>query len=96
MVSHIREVESALGDPVRRPLDVELANRAAMRRSLVAAGDIPPGTVLETRHFTLKRPGTGLGAEYISLFVGRKTQRPVRKDQLITLDILLPNTAEHE
>jgi N,N'-diacetyllegionaminate synthase len=93
MAAGIRAVESALGEPVKYPLQVEIDNRKTMRRSLVAAEDLPAGTVLQTIHFALKRPGVGLGAEFIPLFIGRLTLQPVQKDQMITLDILLPPAA---
>jgi len=88
MVADIRRVESALGSGVKHPLPVELANRKAMRRSLVAAADIPAGTVLTHEHLTLKRPGTGLGAELLPYLLGRPVKRVVPRDSLITFDML--------
>lgn len=88
MVTDIRRVEQALGSEVKRPLPVELANRKAMRRSLVAGADLPAGTVLAREHVTLKRPGTGLGAELLPYLLGRTVKRMVPKDSLITLDML--------
>lgn len=88
MVTDIRRVELALGSEVKRPLPVELANRKAMRRSLVAGADLPAGTVLAREHVTLKRPGTGLGAELLPYLLGRTVKRMVPRDSLITLDML--------
>ncbi|TAJ10910.1 MAG: N-acetylneuraminate synthase [Nitrospirae bacterium] len=88
MVTDIRRVEQALGSEVKRPLPVELANRKAMRRSLVADADLPAGTVLAREHVTLKRPGTGLGAELLPYLLGRTVKRMVPRDSLITLDML--------
>lgn len=72
MVNDIRTVERALGSPVKLPLPVELENRKTMRRSLVASVDLLPGAVLRHEHFALKRPGGGLGAEFIDLLIGQK------------------------
>lgn len=88
MVTDIRRVERALGSEVKRPLPAELENRKAMRRSLVATADIPVGTVLMREHLTLKRPGTGLGAELLPYLLGRPVKRMVPRDSLITLDML--------
>ena len=89
MVAGIRTVEAALGSPIKYELEVEVANRSTMRRSLVAAEDISVGTILEDRHIVLKRPGTGVGSEFILFFLGRKTMYPLKKDQMISLDTLL-------
>ena len=88
MVADIRRVEKALGSDVKRPLPVELENRKAMRRSLVAAIDIPARAVLAREHLTMKRPGTGLGADLLPYLLGRTVRRMVRRDSLITLDML--------
>lgn len=89
MVAGIRTVEAALGNPIKHELEVEAVNRSTMRRSLVAAEDISVGTIIEDRHIVLKRPGTGVGSEFIPLFLGRKTMCPLKKDQMISLDALL-------
>lgn len=87
MVADIRSVERALGSGVKRPLPIELENRKTMRRSLVAAIDIQSGTVLTQEHLTMKRPGTGLGAEWIPRLVGRMVRCSVRRDSLMSLDM---------
>jgi N-acetylneuraminate synthase len=91
MVQAIRTVESALGSPVKKPLPVENDNRRIMRRSLVASGDIPAYTILKPHHFALKRPGTGLGAEYIRQLSGLKTRKAIIKDEMITFKALYPS-----
>lgn len=96
MVKGIRTAESALGSPIKEELEVEAANRSVMRRSLVAAVELPTGTVLERHHIALKRPGTGLGAECISLFLGRQTMRPLKKDEMINLDVLFPQSGPNK
>jgi N,N'-diacetyllegionaminate synthase len=90
MVAAIRSAEAALGSPVKRPNAIEVSNRERMRRSIVAVTDIPAGTVLDQSHLALKRPGTGLGAESLGLFIGRRTTRAVQRDELLSLDVLLP------
>lgn len=88
MVTDIRRVEKAMGSGIKRPLPVELENRKAMRRSLVAATEIPAGAILTREHLTLKRPGTGLGAEFIPLLIGRRARCLVPRDTVIALDMV--------
>lgn len=89
MVRGIRRVERALGSFQKRPLPVELENRKAMRRSLVAAVAIPAGSVIREDMLTLKRPGTGLGAEAIDWFVGRKARVQIEPDTILARDMVV-------
>jgi len=89
MVAEIRSVERAVGSQVKHTLPVEVENRKAMRRSLVAATDIEPGTVLTREHLTMKRPGTGLGAEWIPRLVGRTVRCLIRRNSLVSLDMFM-------
>ena len=83
MVRAIRNIELALGDGVKRPTRAELANRAAARRSLVAACDIAAGARYTERNVTVKRPGTGVSPMRWDEYLGRVATRPYQKDDLI-------------
>ena len=56
----IRDVESALGDGVKRPVPSELPVRDVARKSLVAARDLPAGAVLGRDDLDV--PPAGYGA----------------------------------
>ena len=86
MVKGIRTVESALGSSVKKPLPVEIQNRLTMRRSLVAAVDLKAGIVLKREHLLLKRPGDGLGSEFIQFLVGRRLRKFIPQGCKLTLD----------
>ena len=60
MVSGIREVTAALGDPVKRPQPSELPNRALARKSLVAIAPVRAGERFTPQTLGVMRPGTGL------------------------------------
>jgi N,N'-diacetyllegionaminate synthase len=60
MVAAIRNIETALGDGVKRPTSAELKNRAVVRKSIVAADDIKPGERFTEKNLAAKRPATGL------------------------------------
>jgi N-acetylneuraminate synthase len=59
MIHAIREVESALGDGVKRPTNSEVKNKLVARKSLVAACDIYKGEMFTQDNISIKRPGTG-------------------------------------
>ncbi len=83
MVQAIRQVEAALGDFRKCPAPSELKNRAVARKSLVAACDIPQGTVFTEQNVGMKRPGTGISPVAYWEIMGKKAQRDFKQDELI-------------
>jgi N-acetylneuraminate synthase len=88
MIETIRIVEAALGSNEVRVLDCEEPARQYARRSVVAAVDMPAGTVIEPQHLIMKRPGTGVSPTQTAQMLGRKTIRAIEADQLVTWDDL--------
>lgn len=83
LVSGIREVESALGtesDDVRQLSQGELINRENLAKSLVAARDLPAGTVLREDDIAVRSPGQGLSPLKLQSLVGRSLHRTMRAD----------------
>ena len=93
LVEGIREVEAMLASPVDKS-DAEPFRlmKSIFEKSLVAADDIPAGTVLTRELIVAKRPGNGLPTSELGAIVGRRTARPVQKDALITVDDLTEST----
>jgi N,N'-diacetyllegionaminate synthase len=85
MVQAIRNVDIAIGSPVKHVTDSECGNRAVARKSIVAAMDITKGTVLTEQNLTVKRPGTGLSPMLWETVIGTKAVRDFRTDELIVL-----------
>jgi len=88
LVEGIREVESARGDGVKRPLPEEAATAAAARKSIVAATDIAAGTPIEREMLTVMRPGTGLPPGRLDWVVGRKAKTAIPSGSVITEDMV--------
>jgi sialic acid synthase SpsE len=88
LVAAIREVESALGDGVKRPAASELPVRDVARKSLVAARDLPDGAVLTREDLDVLRPGTGLSPAALPAVLGRRTRRAIPHHTPITEDML--------
>jgi sialic acid synthase SpsE len=86
LVAHIRDVEAALGDGIKRgPSDEEAAEMyAKARRSVVAACRIPAGTRITREMLTVKRPGHGIKPKYIDTLVGRSATVDIDEDEVIT------------
>ena len=82
-IADIRLVESALGDGVKRAMPSELSTRAVARKSLVAARDLPAGSVLSAADLAIKRPGDGIPPRQLPALVGRRLLRAVAADQAL-------------
>jgi N-acetylneuraminate synthase len=83
MIAAIRNVEQALGSPLKRPVAEELPNIAVARRSMVAARKIDAGAVFTRDMLTWKRPGTGLSPMMHWDLLGRRATRSYDVDDLI-------------
>jgi N,N'-diacetyllegionaminate synthase len=83
LVKAVREVESALGDGVKRPAASEQANAAVVRRSLHASRPLPAGHVLRAEDLVVLRPGTGLPPSLRDRLVGRKLRVGVERGEML-------------
>jgi sialic acid synthase SpsE len=90
LVRHIRDVEDALGDGVKRgPSDLEAEEMySKARRSVVAATDIAAGTTITRSMLTVKRPGFGVQQKFIDTLVGRVARKDIEYDEVITWEVL--------
>lgn len=68
--------------------DDEMNMRPLMRRSIVAANDLPAGESLTIDHIDFKRPGDGISPELVNEVTGKKVINKVEKDHQIKLDNL--------
>lgn len=85
MVAAIRNIEQALGDGIKRPTVVEIKNREAARKSVVASRTILAGEIFSESNLAVKRPGTGLSPMRWDDVVGRKAARSFMPDESIEL-----------
>lgn len=85
LVDGVRAIERMLAHPVDKDaVAAELAPlRAAFTKSVVAKVDLPAGTVLQEKHLTVKKPGTGIPARLLPSLVGRALRRNVSADALL-------------
>ncbi len=90
LVTHVRDIEVALGDGVKRgPAPEEAAEMyTKARRSLVAACAIPAGTMITAAMLCVKRPGTGIAPKLQEAVVGRVARVDIDDDDVLTWDML--------
>lgn len=88
MVGAIRNVEKAIGDGVKRPVQEEASTAAVARKSIVADRDIAKDAVIAPLDLKMLRPGTGLSSERLPDVVGRRAVRLIRVGELVTMEML--------
>lgn len=77
LVRQIRDVEAALGSPVKAPTESEIPVRAVVRRSVTARRDLPAGHTLAPEDLILLRPATGVPAKALDEVIGQTLKGPV-------------------
>lgn len=85
MVEAIRNIETALGDGIKRPGPSERRNQAVARKSLVAARPIRAGEEFGADNLAVKRPGDGISPMRWDEVIGRHARRDFAADELIEL-----------
>ena len=76
-----------MGDGTKTVYNSERDPITKMGKKLVAARDLPAGTVLTTADIAMKCPADGgLPAYHFEELVGRKLARPLGEDENITFD----------
>jgi N,N'-diacetyllegionaminate synthase len=90
MVRSIREVESALGNGrLEGPSELERKEMYTnARRSVIAARDIPAGTVISPDMLTVKRPGYGIPPKHLDVVVGRTARVDIPFDEVVTWEMV--------
>jgi N-acetylneuraminate synthase len=83
MVSSIRQVELALGSPLKVPATSEIKNKAIARKSLAALQKIKKGTPFSTDNLGAKRPAHGISPMYYWERLGSIADRDYEPDELI-------------
>lgn len=84
LVRGIRIVEKALGSGRKAPANNEVNTAAVIRKSLVAARDIPAGTILTKDMIAVKRPGTGIAPSFLSEIIGMKVRKLLKTDDVFS------------
>lgn len=83
LLTSIRNVERALGSPIKGPSSQELPNRPVARRSVVAARAIRRGEIFSMDMLTWKRPGHGISPMDAWTLLGKPARRDYDIDDMI-------------
>lgn len=85
MVSAIRNVEIALGSPLKQPSPSERKNIVVARKSVHTTRDLPAGHLLTAKDLTAMRPGDGISPMQMDALIGRTLRHSLDAATKITL-----------
>ena len=88
LVETARNIEKTFGIFVNGPYEAEAKAFQLARKSLVAAKNIPQGTVITAELLTCKRPGTGIYPKFFEWVVGRTARQTIKEDTTITWEMV--------
>lgn len=88
LVLGVREIESILACPVDKSALAADASelRKLFTKSIVAGTDLGKGTILESKHLKLKKPGTGLPPSYLAELIGLELARDLVADEPLSME----------
>lgn len=91
LVRGLRNVESAIGDGIKRPQAEEIAMRTVARKSLHWKNDLPASHVIGPDDLVALRPGDGLPPARIDQLLGSPLGRSVTGGTQASIDDLAPS-----
>ena len=83
-VQEVRWTEKVLGSSEKKPNESELRIMQNVRKSIVAASNIPANTTITADMLTIKRPGTGIAPKHLEEMIGKKSKHDLIQDEVIT------------
>jgi len=83
LVQGVRAIERMLAADVEKRTEPYQDMKNIFEKSLVAAMDIPAGTILTRELVGIKKPGTGISAARLDEFIGRKVTRDIAVGALL-------------
>lgn len=86
LTAMIAEVQAALSVTDKTVTPTESACAVKLRKSVVAARDLPLGTMLGPEHLTVKSPGDGISPLDWDALIGRVTTRALGEDDQLAWD----------
>lgn len=88
LVSSVRDLEVAMGEPVKRPAPSEIEMRKETRKSVVARLKISAGEQITEDKLIIKRPGYGVAPKAAHLLLGRRAKLDIAPDEVICWDMV--------
>lgn len=90
LVKGIREIESALGDGIRRTTQDEENIKKFVRKKIIASVDIPKNTLITEKMVMTKRVGTdeGISPKFFNDILGKKACKEIKMYSIINWNMI--------
>jgi len=88
IVTGVKELEEALGSPIKKCTSSEEETKIPFRRSIVARTRIPKGTKITEEMLSFKRPATGIPPKYLDSLIGKVTKQDIEIDEALVWDAI--------
>lgn len=88
LVHAVRRAERMLGSPIKQCQEEERQMSQVSRKSLRYSEDLAANTIINNESIMMKRPGNGLGAEFLEKIVGKKLIIDVNAGDAVNFDDL--------
>ncbi len=88
LVKGIRNIETSLGSPLKKPTPAEVANTQGMRRSIIAVRPLAEGTIIKEEDLGYKRPATGVPPGMLNDILGKTVRKAIPADTPISFDAI--------
>ena len=86
LVRDLQRTKLSLGTGEKRRYESEVAPVKKMSKKLVAARDIPAGTILTDADIAIKSPGDGLKPYMLEAMIGRRILKDLKADDTLRLE----------
>lgn len=84
IVEQVRMVEAMRGSGIKMPAASEKTTRINNRKSVVVTRSLPAGHCLKESDIDIKRPGFGIAPKYFDMLAGRRLNRSLEEDEVIS------------
>jgi N,N'-diacetyllegionaminate synthase len=84
LVEQVRQIESCLGDGIKKPRASELPVRELVRRSVTLTRDKKAGEVIQAENLVLLRPGNGIPPKQLQDVIGRSLKTAHKAGETLT------------
>jgi N,N'-diacetyllegionaminate synthase len=79
LVDTLGRIRASLGRIGKQRAEAELGNLTPARKGIIAARELPPGTIVAESDLMYSRPVFDFSSNDLALVIGRKTQSPIGK-----------------
>ena len=85
-IEHLKKINKSMSVKEKILAPGENMDKTLMRRSIVAAADIPEGTQITREMLAFKRPGGGMQPNEYENLLDKRTKEMINKDEIINLN----------